>query len=201
MADESKNHRDCSQTMTSDSHTASSSRRKSASSTPNRPGVPATPSAQTLHQYQAALQLMQTAKYEKAIVAFDKLIATATPEIAERCKMYLSACHRQKDRGKLSFDSLEERYDYAISLLNRDYFEEAREQFHEILAEQPEADYAHYGLAVLAAVTGQTEECLESLSQAIARNERNRLQARTDSDFQAMLEDPRFTELLYPEIS
>ena len=186
--------------MTRESHTTTSSRRKSASPTPTRPNAPAAPSAQTLQHYQAALQLVQAGKYEKAVVALDKLISAGTPEIVERCKMYLSACHRQMDRTKLSFDSLEERYDYAISLLNRDYFEEAREQFLEILAEQPDADYAFYGLAVLAAVTGQTEDCLESLAQAITRNERNRLQARTDVDFQTMQDDPRFTELLYPEI-
>ncbi len=186
--------------MTRESHTTTSSRRKSASPTPTRPNAPAAPSAQTLQHYQAALQLVQAGKYEKAVVALDKLISAGTPEIVERCKMYLSACHRQMDRSRLSFDSLEERYDYAISLLNRDYFEEAREQFLEILAEQPDADYAFYGLAVLAAVTGQTEDCLESLAQAIARNERNRLQARTDVDFQTMQDDPRFTELLYPEI-
>lgn len=187
--------------MTRESHTTTSSRRKSASITSTRPNTPAAPSAQTLQHYQAALQLVQSGKYEKAVVALDKLISAGTPEIVERCKMYLSACHRQMDRTKLSFDSLEERYDYAISLLNRDYFEEAREQFLEILAEQPEADYAYYGLAVLAAVTGQTEDCLESLARAITLNERNRLQARTDVDFQAMQDDPRFTELLYPEIS
>ncbi len=185
--------------MTRESRPATSSRRKAVSPSPTHPSTPATPTAQTLQQYQAALQLVQAGKYEKAVVALDKVISSATPEIVERCKMYLSACHRQMDRSKLSFDSLEERYDYAISLLNRDYFEEAREQFLEILAEQPEADYAYYGLAVLAAVTGQTEDCLESLTQAIARKERNRLQARTDADFQSMQDDPRFTELLYPE--
>jgi hypothetical protein len=31
-------------------------------------------------------------------------------------------------------------------------------------------------------------------------NARNRIQARSDSDFQDMADDPRFTELLYPEV-
>jgi len=30
-------------------------------------------------------------------------------------------------------------------------------------------------------------------------NPHNRFQARNDSDFQNMADDPRFTELLYPE--
>jgi tetratricopeptide (TPR) repeat protein len=155
--------------------------------------------AATLQHYQAALQLMQQARFEKALVAFEKLLGTAPPPLAERCRMYVTACHRELSKSKLEFASPEEQYDYAVSLLNTDYYEEAREQFLEILRGHPSADYALYGLAVLDAITGQAEECLEHLSGAIAHNSRNRLQARTDTDFQTMLDDPRFTELLYPE--
>jgi tetratricopeptide (TPR) repeat protein len=84
--------------------------------------------------------------------------------------------------------------------LNTGYYEEAREEFNSILAEHPEADYAFYGLALLEAMTGRTQDCLKDLAQAIELNPRNRLQARADSDFQSMADDPRFTELLYPEV-
>jgi hypothetical protein len=49
-------------------------------------------------------------------------------------------------------------------------------------------------------MTGERERCLEHLTEAIRLNGRNRIQARSDSDFQDMSDDPRFTELLYPEI-
>jgi hypothetical protein len=49
-------------------------------------------------------------------------------------------------------------------------------------------------------MTGQTEQCLEHLSAAIGINPQNRIHARVDSDFQDMADDPRFTELLYPEV-
>ncbi len=155
--------------------------------------------AAVLQHYQTALQLLQQAKFEKALVAFEKLLGTAPPPLAERCRMYLTACHRELAKAKLVFATPEEQYDYAVSLLNTDYYEEAREQFTEILHRHPAADYALYGLAVLDAITGQVEECLEHLSKAIDGNPRNRLQARTDTDFHSMQDDPRFTELLYPE--
>jgi tetratricopeptide (TPR) repeat protein len=155
--------------------------------------------AASLQHYQAALQLMQQAKFEKALVAFEKLLGTAQPALAERCRMYLTACHRELSKSKLDFVTPEEQYDYAVSLLNTDYYEEAREQFNDILRGHPAADYALYGLAVLDAITGQAEECLEHLSRAIDGNSKNRLQARTDTDFHSMQDDPRFTELLYPE--
>jgi hypothetical protein len=50
-------------------------------------------------------------------------------------------------------------------------------------------------------MTGQVDGCLGHLQQAIEINPRNRIQARADSDFQDMADDPRFTELLYPEMA
>ena len=99
-----------------------------------------------------------------------------------------------------SFLTPEEHYDYAISQLNTGYYEEAREQFDGILTGHPDADYAFYGLAVLEAITGRAQDCLNNLARAIELNPKNRLQARVDNDFQNMVDDPRFTELLYPEV-
>jgi tetratricopeptide (TPR) repeat protein len=143
---------------------------------------------------------LQQAKYEKALAAFEKLVTTAPPEILDRCKMYLSTCQRQLEKNKLTFLSPEEHCDYAISQLNIGYYEEARDQFHAILNAHPTVDYAYYGLAVLDSITGRTHECLANLARAIELNPKNRLQARVDNDFQSMADDPRFTELLYPEI-
>jgi tetratricopeptide (TPR) repeat protein len=98
------------------------------------------------------------------------------------------------------FSTPEEQYDFAVSQLNTGYYETAREQFNLILAKYPGADYAFYGLAVLDAITGRAQDCLGNLSRAIELNGKNRLQARVDNDFQSMVDDPRFTELLYPEI-
>ena len=61
------------------------------------------------------------------------------------------------------------------------------------------ADYAFYGLALLASMTGDTQKCIDHLTEAIRLNSQNRFQARLDSDFADVADDPRFTELLYPE--
>jgi tetratricopeptide (TPR) repeat protein len=121
-------------------------------------------------------------------------------ELKERCKMYISTCQRQMEKPSLKFLTPEEHYDYAVSQLNTGYYEDAREQFNLILSGHPGADYAYYGLAVLDAVTGRVQDCLSNLARAIELNPRNRLQARVDNDFQSMVDDPRFTELLYPEV-
>jgi tetratricopeptide (TPR) repeat protein len=155
---------------------------------------------QSLQAYQTGMQLIQEGKFEKARVIFEKLIATGPSEVLERCRVYLTVCRTKLQESTRSFASPEERYDYAISLLNTGDYDEARDHFEMILGSHPSADYAHYGLAALESMTGQVDECLEHMTKAIELNPRNRIQARTDTDFHNMIEDPRFTELLYPEI-
>ena len=155
--------------------------------------------AHLIASYEAALQLMQQGKFDKAHVAFDKMLLSSPGDMADRIRMYINACILQISKGKTTFSSHEERYDYAISLLNNGHYEDARQEFQTILDANPSADYAFYGLAVLASMTGDSHDCLEHLTEAIRLNAKNRIQARADSDFQDMADDPRFTELLYPE--
>ena len=155
---------------------------------------------QLIASYEAALVLMQEGKFEKAHVAFDKMLLSSPGDMADRIRMYINACVQQISKGKTTFESHEEQYDYAVSLLNNGHYEDARQHFKAILDANPKADYAFYGLAVLASMTGDSHECLEHLTEAIHQNPRNRIQARADSDFQDMADDPRFTDLLYPEV-
>jgi tetratricopeptide (TPR) repeat protein len=184
--------------MIEDARTAAPGRKKT-STIVGRPAnnLSANPAFQ---QYQAAVQLLQQGKYDKALTAFEKLLPLAPAEILERARMYVATCRRQLDHAHLAFQTPEERYDYAISQLNQGYYEEAREQFNGVVQDDPRADYAFYGLAVLDSITGRSQDCLDNLARAIELNPKNRLQARSDNDFQSMVDDPRFTELLYPEV-
>jgi tetratricopeptide (TPR) repeat protein len=156
---------------------------------------------QALESYTSALKLMQDGKFEKAQAAFEKLLAHCPADIAERARLYLSACIRQMQEHGTRFNTIEEHFDYAVSLLNQGLYDDAREQLEEILKKNKACDFALYGLAVLNSMTGQTEKSLENLSEAIRLNPQNRIQARGDADFQDIMDDPRFTELLYPEFS
>jgi tetratricopeptide (TPR) repeat protein len=142
---------------------------------------------------------MQEGKFEKARLLFEKLAQEGAPELLDRSRVYLTVCVRQVAKESLAFTSLEEQYDYAVSLLNQGQYEDARDQFDGLLRKNADADFAHYGLAVLNSMTGQAEECLDHLARAISLNTQNRIQARSDADFSDMADDPRFTELLYPE--
>ena len=181
-----------------DGQTAAAGRKKSVAGSGKGDGHAGV--APVLQGYNAAVQLLQQGKFDKALAAFEKLDADGPAELRERCRMYATACRRQMQQSRRSFLTPEEHYDFAISRLNTGDYEEARDEFAAILSAHPQADYVYYGLAVLEAMLGRTQECLDSLAQSIEMNPRNRVQARVDNDFQSMLDDPRFTELLYPEI-
>ena len=163
--------------------------------------VPARDDARThaIQGYETAVALMQTGKFAKAQEAFVKTLESAPPDIADRIRVHVSACLMQINKGTTTFRSHEERYDFAISLLNGGNYDDARKQFGKIEQEHPEAKYVYYGMAVLASMTRDTGACLKHLAEAIKHDPKHRLQARSDPDFQDMADDPRFTELLYPE--
>jgi tetratricopeptide (TPR) repeat protein len=154
-----------------------------------------------LKRFQSAMRAMQEGKYDKAKAEFDRLAADGPFEMKDRSIVFARACEKEMQKSSgLEFSCVEERYDYAVLLLNQGNYEDAREHIDAILSACPEADYAYYGAALLASMTGQAEECLQHLGRAIELNPQNRILARRDADFGDMADDPRFTEMLYPEV-
>jgi len=154
---------------------------------------------EVVQQYETGLRLMQERKFERAKSVLMKVAQGPSKELAERVSVHLNACNQALARSSTSFKSSEEHYDYAISLMNAGDYESAREHLEKMSKQNAKTDYVWYGLAALASLESKPEECMRHLGEAIRLNAQNRLQARNDSDFQNMFDDPRFTELLYPE--
>jgi tetratricopeptide (TPR) repeat protein len=191
------------------SSTASNSGSKSAASSTASAKKPRTLAGQTapaddaarkstIKDYEAAIKLIHANKFDKAHEAFTALLAASPADIAPSIRMYMNTCAAEIAKGATKFSNQEERYDYAVSLLNHGHYEDAREHFDLILKTDKQCDYAFYGLALLAAMTCDSPRCIELLTEAIRLNPQNRLQARNDSDFDSVADDPSFTELLYP---
>jgi tetratricopeptide (TPR) repeat protein len=155
--------------------------------------------AQLLQSYEGGLRAMQEHKYDKAKPLLQKVVSGTNRELADRAAVHLNACNQQMERGATQFKTPEEHYDYAVSLMNVGDYVGAREHIEKLSKQVPKADYVAYGLAALDCLTGHVEDSLRNLSRAIGFNPALRFQARNDSDFQNLSEDPRFTELLYPD--
>jgi tetratricopeptide (TPR) repeat protein len=152
-----------------------------------------------LGHYESALRMMHDKKYDRAKAAFEKLLESAPQHIADRVRVHLNACSAKLSDDKKLPKTAEEQYDYAVILMNEGRNDEAGAQLEKVVKASPTSDFAHYGLAILNCMANRAEEALRHLQRAIELNPRNRIQARNDGDFQNMADDPRFTELLYPE--
>jgi tetratricopeptide (TPR) repeat protein len=155
--------------------------------------------AQAVQNYETGLKAMQEHKFEKAKGLLERIIAEGPRELADRARVHLSSCNHQLNEASASFKTQEEHFDYAVSLMNGGQYDQARGHMEKILKQNPKADFAYYGMAIIDCLTAQVENSLKNLGEAIRLNRQNRFQARNDSDFQNMADDPRFTELLYPE--
>jgi outer membrane protein assembly factor BamD (BamD/ComL family) len=156
---------------------------------------------QAVQNYEAGLRAMQEHKFDRAKGYLQKVMAGPSKELIDRASVHLSACNQQLEKSTTQFKNQEEHYDYAVSLMNLGDYVSAREHLDKLRQQVPGADYVVYGLAALDCLTGHVEDSLRNLDQAIRLNAALRFQARNDSDFHNLAEDPRFTELLYPDPS
>jgi tetratricopeptide (TPR) repeat protein len=156
--------------------------------------------AEALKNYEAGLRAMQEHKFDKAKPHFQKVVAGPSKELTDRATVHLNICNQHLERtAATQFKTAEEHFDYAVSLMNVGDYVTAREHLEKLLKQNAKADYVIYGLAALDCLTGHVEDSLRRLDEALRLNAQLRFQARNDSDFQNLAEDPRFTELLYPD--
>lgn len=171
---------------------------------PPRPAPPLKASedpklVQVVKDYEQALKALQAQKYDRAKPLLEKVISAGSKELSDRAGMHLNICNQQLAKTSQKFGNAAEQYDYAVSLMNMGDYVGAREQLEKLLKNDPKLDYVWYGFSVLECMTGHFPEALQHLTEAIRLNPANRFQARNDTDFQNLADDPRFTELLYPE--
>ena len=167
--------------------------------TPKKPVAEDPRFTQAVQNYESGLRAMQEHKFDKAKGFLQKVLTGPNKELSDRANMHLNACNQQLEKVTAQFKSAEEHYDYAVSLMNVGDYVGAREHLEKLSKQAPKADFVAYGLAALDCLTGHVEDSLRHLDEAIQINPSLRFQARNDSDFQNLAEDPRFTEMLYPD--
>jgi tetratricopeptide (TPR) repeat protein len=154
---------------------------------------------QSIQNYELGVRALQERKFDKAKGFFQKALTGPDKALNDRAALHIRACDLHVEKPSLQFKTVEEHYDYAVSLMNTGDYVTAREQLEKLQKQAPKADFVLYGLAALSCLTAHVEDALKTLDEAIRQNPSLRFQARNDADFQNLAEDPRFTELLYPD--
>jgi tetratricopeptide (TPR) repeat protein len=153
-----------------------------------------------LKTYEEALRNFQQQKFGKAKELLEKVITGPSKELAERGQIHLRVTEQRISRTPDSaMRSAEDHYQHGVAMMNHGRWDEAREHLGRARKMAPKADYIVYAMAALDCLTGEAEAAMTNLKLAIELKPENRYHARNDEDFAFLQEDPRFTELLYPE--
>ena len=155
----------------------------------------------SVKQYEAAVRLLYSHEFEKAKVAFEKVIAAFADdkEVVERSRIHLRLCEQKIARKPAAPRTLDEHYDWAIALMNEGKYEESLDHLNKALKSNPKCDYVIYALAITHCRTGNFERALASLQTAIGLKPENRFLAQRDSDFEVLKQDSRFVSLVFPD--
>ena len=157
--------------------------------------------AASLKQYEAAVRLLYSHEYEKAKIAFDKIIAVFgdDKEVVERSKIHLRLCEQKIARKPAAPRTPDEHYDLAIALMNEGKYEETLDHLNKALKSNPKCDYVIYALAITHCRAGNFDRALANLQTAIGLKPENRFLAQRDSDFEVLKQDGRFVSLVFPD--
>jgi tetratricopeptide (TPR) repeat protein len=150
--------------------------------------------------YEEAMALFHQQKFQRAKQELEKVLEGPSKELADRARMHIRITEqRMKPLSEQNPKSPEEHYQRGVAMMNLGRWDEARESLDKARKLAPKADYIHYALAALDCLTGEADSAMANLKVAIDLRPSNRYHARNDEDFAFLQEDPRFTELLYPE--
>ncbi len=150
--------------------------------------------------YDEALGLFHQQKFQRAKQELEKVVAGPSKELADRARMHIKiAEQRMKPSQEQNPRTFEEHYQRGVAMMNLGRWDDARESLDKARKLAPKADHIVYALAALDCLTGEADAALANLKIAIELRGANRYHARNDEDFAFLQEDPRFTELLYPE--
>jgi tetratricopeptide (TPR) repeat protein len=153
-----------------------------------------------LKLYDEALALFHQQKFARAKQGLEKVLEGPSKELVDRARMHLRITEqRMKPSSEENPRTADDHYQRGVAMMNIGRWDDARESLLKARKASPKADYIHYALAALDCLTGEADSALANLKVAIELRAENRFHARNDEDFAFLQEDPRFTELLYPE--
>jgi tetratricopeptide (TPR) repeat protein len=148
-------------------------------------------------EYDRGVAALQRRKLEEAERHFRELIQKypEEKELVDRARVYLAVCQRKRNAAGDSLSEPEDFYYAAVLEKNRGNVDEAIEHLRRA-ARKNGGGKVDFLLACCYAQRGESVSALEYLRRAIGEDQRNRILARHDRDFDPVRDTPEFQELL-----
>ena len=146
--------------------------------------------------FEMGARYFQKHSFEKAREIFAKLVASAPAEIADRARVHLRLCDQRLNNGSDNPKTASDYHVLGVAELNSRILDQAVEHLNKACKLNPKREDIRYALAAAYALEGNLDAALEHLKAAIELRPENRFQARHDEDFRALMQDPRFRDLV-----
>jgi tetratricopeptide (TPR) repeat protein len=159
----------------------------------------AAPERTQMDCFEQGMRLFHTRQFEHARELFQSAMNGQDRTVAHRAGLQVRMCERRLEAPQVVLNTPEEHYNYAITLINSRDLASAQQHLRFALDGDPSADHVLYALAACQGLAGDLQAACENLKRAIDLQPRNRLAARQDPDFAAVIDQPMFARLLYPE--
>lgn len=159
------------------------------------PPPPPVPDKQQL-TYEEAVRLFYAHKWERADALFQKVMEGPNRTLAHHAQIHSQICRKQMSPPEVKLKTVEDHYNYAVTMMNARRLKEAAEHLEAALRMAPQADHLHYALAATEALQGNAQGAFERLKTAVSLQPRNRALARSDPDFAGALHYPPLASLL-----
>jgi tetratricopeptide (TPR) repeat protein len=166
--------------------------------TPTR-GLPVAPDpSRQAEAFEQAARLFHARDYAGARAAFEIAAAGPVPAMSHTARLHAKMCAQRLVQEPPKIETAEDRYNYAVSLINLRRLADAEEHLHKALEAHPQADHLYYALALTRGLQGDFEGAHRHMKRAIDLQPRNRVLARNDPDFAELIQRGWLRELLYP---
>jgi len=152
-----------------------------------------------MESFEDGMRLFHARQFREARELFLLAAHAGDSAVAHRAGLHARMCEQRLEAAGPVLNTSEERYNYAITLMNSRDLAGAQKHLRAVLDADPSADHALYALAACQCLGGDWHSAYENLKRAIDLQPRNRLAARQDPDFTAVADNPTFARLLNPD--
>jgi CTP:molybdopterin cytidylyltransferase MocA len=152
-------------------------------------------------EYSRALQQVHRRNWVEARALLQEVVSRYAEEadlldITDRARSYLRICERH-----LNDSTPTESDPFLVGVYhgNRGEYDDALRMFEQALQADPDSDKILYAIAAARSQKGEREGAIESLKRSISLDDRNRVYALNDADFDPIRDEPEFIDLVEPE--
>lgn len=153
-----------------------------------------TPRQQT-DLFAQAMKSFSAGDYRMALDAFGDAARGPSIAVTESALMYKRMCQQRLERAAPNLETADDHYNYALGLMSSGKYAEARKHLETAVEAGPESHHL-YALAIAEGLSGAIDSAARHLRQAIHADRGLRGVARTDADFQPLLQHAQIREVL-----